>query len=132
MKRAKRYTFKPTTEQQLTLNGLTYAARKLWNVANYERKQWNKESGTPYPNWFYQKKRLKTHFWYKSLPSQSAQTLLHELEGAWKSFYRLKQTGGVENPKPPRYKHTSFHVKYLKDGFQMLDIRRIRLSLRSS
>lgn len=41
----------------------------LWNVANYERKCWINAGDTKYPDWYDQKKRLKDHYWYKSLPS---------------------------------------------------------------
>lgn len=131
VKLAKRCTIIPTTEQQITLGCLCYAARKLWNVANYERKQWAKDSGFPYPNWYDQKKRLKSHFWYKNLPSQSAQELLKVLSGSWKSFYKLKQTGGVENPKPPRYKQSNFNVSFLNNGFKITN-NQIRLTIPAS
>ena len=129
MKLAKSCVINPSSDVALVLGQLTYAAWKLWNVANYERKTWTKESGIPYPNWFDQKKRLKEHFWYKNLPSQSAQELLHTLDGAWRSFYKLKETGGVENPKPPKYKQENFNMKYLKDGFTVLSGNRVRLAI---
>ena len=129
MKLAKSCVINPSSDVALVLGQLTYAAWKLWNVANYERKAWTKESGIPYPNWFNQKKRLKEHFWYKNLPSQSAQELLHTLDGAWRSFYKLKETGGVENPKPPKYKQENFNMKYLKDGFKVLSGNRVRLAI---
>ncbi|MDI6912922.1 MAG: transposase [Desulfitobacteriaceae bacterium] len=129
MKLAKSCVLSPSSNVALVLGHLTYAAWKLWNVANYERKTWTKESGVPYPNWFEQKKRLKEHFWYNNLPSQSAQELLHILDGSWKSFFKLKETNGVENPKPPKYKQENFNVKYLKDGFTVLSGNRVRLAI---
>ncbi len=129
MKLAKFCVINPSSAAALVLGHLTYAARKLWNVANNERKTWTKELGVPYPNWYEQKKRLKDHFWYKNLPSQSAQELLHTLDGAWMSFYKLKETGGVENPKPPKYKRENFNMKYLKDGFKVLCGNRVRLAI---
>ena len=129
MKLAKSCVINATGDVSLVLGHLAYAAWKLWNVANYERKNWNKESGISYPNWYDQKKRLKDQFWYNNLPSQSAQELLHTLEGAWKSFYKLKETGGIENAKPPKFKHEPFNVKYLKDGFTVLSGNKIRLAI---
>jgi Probable transposase. len=111
------YDFKPNTRQGIILDCLTYAASKLWNVANYERISWTKESGLEYPNWYDQKSRLKDDFWYKNLPSQSAQELLKQLEESWRSYYRLKNTGGIMNPKPPGYKHSNFNLRYLNNGF---------------
>jgi putative transposase len=100
---------------------MTYAASKLWNVANYERYEWQKESGLPYPDWYEQKARLKENFWYKNLPSQTAQEVLKQLDEAWNSFYKLKKTGGIENPRPPKYKHSNFNIRYLNKGFVISD-----------
>ena len=129
IKLAKRCAINPHGAERIVLNSLTYATRKLWNVANYERKQWKKDSGVSYPNWYDQKKRLKTHFWYKNLPSQSAQELLAVLERSWKSFYKLKQTGGIQEPRPPRYKHHNYNLKYLNNGFKILSQNKVRFSL---
>ncbi len=129
IKLAKKCTINIGRNDRIILNSLTYATRKLWNVANYERKQWTKSSGIPYPNWYDQKKRLKSHFWYKNLPSQSAQELLAVLHRSWKSFYRLKESGGIENPRSPRYKHDNYNIKYLKDGFKVLSGNKVRFSI---
>ncbi|CAB1249587.1 transposase [Clostridiaceae bacterium BL-3] len=97
-------------------------------MANYERKNWTKESGLEYPSWYRQKKALKDHFWYKSLPSQTAQEVLKQLGDSWKSFYALKKTGVIENPKPPKFKHSNFNIRYLNKGFVLQD-GTLRLSL---
>ena len=129
MKLAKSCVINVTGNVALVLGHLAYATWKLWNVANYERKNWTKESGIAYPNWYDQKKRMKDQFWYNNLPSQSAQELLHTLDGAWKSFYKLKKAGGIENPKPPKFKRAPFNVRYLKDGFIVLAGNKIRLAV---
>lgn len=122
------YEIKPSKTQSVILSCLTYAASKLWNVANYERRNWDKESGETYPNWYVQKKKLKEHFWYKNLPSQSAQEVLKQLSEAWDSFYTLQKTGGVKNAKPPRFKDGNFNVRFLNNGF-VLSSDSIRLSI---
>ena len=129
MKRVISFILNPNKKQQLILGHLTYATSKLWNVANYERRNWNKQSGIKYPDWYEQKKKLKDHFWYKNLPSQTAQELLKQLDESWKSFYKLIQTGGIENPKPPKYKYQPFNIRYLNNGFKLLDNRTLRLSI---
>ncbi len=129
IKLARSFTMRPDNIQAIVLGCLTYAAAKLWNIANYERKSWCKDSGEPYPNWYEQKKRLKTHYWYKALPSQSAQEVLKVLNSAWQSFYTSKKSGLMENPRPPRYKHTNFNIKYLSGGFKILPGNKIRLTL---
>ena len=115
------FELNPNKEQRIILSSLTYASSKLWNVANYERITWTKESGKPYPNWYEQKTRLKESFWYKNLPSQTAQEVLKQLDEAWNSFYKLKKTGGIENPRPPKYKHGNFNIRYLNKGFVISD-----------
>ncbi len=49
------------------------------------------------------------------------------LEKSWKSFFKLKETGGVKNPNPPRYKKIN-NFKYLNNGFK-IDGDFIRLTL---
>lgn len=128
MQRVIQYDFKPNTGQGIILGCLTYAASKLWNVANYKRVNWTIESGLKYPDWFDQKSRLKDDFWYKNLPSQSAQELLKQLDESWRSYYKLKKTGGIKNPNPPGYKHSNFSVRYLNNGFTVNE-GKIRLSI---
>lgn len=118
----------PNKTQKIVFDLLTYASSKLWNVANYERINWTEESGISYPDWYDQKKRLKDHFWYKNLPSQTSQEVLKQLHEAWKSFYKLKKTEGIENLKPPKYKHNNFNVRYLNNGFTISE-GTIRLSI---
>lgn len=94
MKLAKSCVINATGDVSLVLGHLAYAAWKLWNVANYERKNWTKESGITYPNWYDQKKRLKDQFWYKNLPSQSAQETKGFTSGRlgkWWNCYDIKQ-----------------------------------------
>lgn len=112
-----KFELTPDKTQKIVLDTLTYAASKLWNVANYEIMNWTRESGVPYPDWYEQKKQLKDHFWYKNLPSQTSQEVLKQLHEAWQSFYELKKTGGIENPRPPKYKHHNFTIRYLNNGF---------------
>ena len=97
-------------------------------MANYERASWTAESGEKYPDWFEQKSRLKGSFWYRNLPSQSAQEVLKQLDEAWRSYYKLKKTGGVRNPGRPGYKHSNFNVRYLNNGFAVMG-GSIRLSI---
>jgi putative transposase len=93
-----------------------YSAYKLWNIGNYEKRNYKELGFEKYPNWYDQKKRLKTNFFYKNLPSQTAQDVLQQLEEGWKSFYKLLKTGGVANPKPPRFKKDIIDITFLKDA----------------
>ena len=53
----------------LVLGLSTYAAARLYNVGNYERHNFNELGFDKMPDWYSQKKNLKTDMWYKSLPS---------------------------------------------------------------
>jgi Probable transposase. len=128
MQRVIQFDFKPNTRNNIILSSLTYASSKLWNVANYERINWKRESGLKYPDWYDQKSRLKGDFWYKNLPSQSAQELLKQLDESWRSYYRLRNNNGTRNPNPPGYKHSNFNLRFLNNGFVVSD-EKIRLTI---
>lgn len=83
---SRREVFLPTEEQKIILGHMGYAAFKLWNVANYEKRNYKEIGMTRYPNWYDQKKRLKENFFYKNLPSQTAQDVLQQLEERGKAF----------------------------------------------
>ena len=108
----------PTEEQQKILGSMGYAAYKLWNVANYEKRNYKEMGMEKFPEWYDQKKRLKENFFYKNLPSQTAQDVLQQLQEAWKSFFTLQKTGGVENPRPPRFRKDKMDITFLKDAIR--------------
>ena len=76
------------------------------------------------------KKAHKEDLWYKQLPSQTAQEVCRLLDKAWKSFYALKRSGGIETPRPPRFKQESIPITYMQMGIvHERDTDRVRLSL---
>lgn len=97
---------------------MCYAAYKLWNVCNYERNNYKNLGLEKYPDWYYQKSKHKDDLWFKSLPSQTAQEICKLLDKSWKSFYRLKESGGIENPGSPRYKKDKMPITYMQNGIQ--------------
>ena len=110
-------TIKLNKSESNIIGHMCYAAYKLWNVCNYER--WNyKDLSLPveYPNWYYQKAAHKDDLWFKQLLSQTAQEICKQLDKAWKSFYSLKKSGGIENPKPPCFKHDNIAITYMQNG----------------
>lgn len=125
----KNITFKPNIKESIVLNSLAYSSSKLWNIANYEKKNYKALGFDKFPDWYDQKKRLKDEFWYKNLPSQTAQNVLDVLHKSWKSFFKLIKTGGIENPKPPRFKQANFNFSFLNKGFKIIDDNIIRFSL---
>ena len=125
---SRREVFLPTEEQKIILGHMGYAAFKLWNVANYEKRNYKEIGMTRYPNWYDQKKRLKENFFYKNLPSQTAQDVLQQLEEAWKSFFVLLRSKGVENPRPPRFRKEKMDITFLKDAIRQEE-GKIRLTI---
>ena len=118
------------TETQANIIGhLGYSASKLWNVCNYERQNYDPSSGDPYPDWYYQKKAHKENIWFKSLPSQTAQEVCKLLDKSWKSFFVLNKTKGIQNPKPPKFKHEPIPVTYMQNGIKRISNVALRLSI---
>lgn len=117
----KKFYLKATEEQSIILGSMCKSSAKLWNIANYEKRNYKELGFEKYPNWYDQKKRFKNNFWYKNLPSQTAQEVLNILEKSWKSFFKLKETGGTHNPRPPRFKKkgSKYNIKYLNNGFKI-------------
>ena len=125
----KKIIFKPSQEELIVLNSFAYASAKLWNIANYEKRNYEELGFDKFPDWYDQKKRLKSENWYQSLPSQTAQDVLDKLHKSWKSFFVLKKTGGVQNPKPPRFKKDGFNFSFLNNGYKVIDDHTIRFSI---
>ena len=125
----KKIIFKPSQEELIVLNSFAYASAKLWNIANYEKRNYEELGFDKFPDWYDQKKRLKSENWYQSLPSQTAQDVLDKLHKSWKSFFVLKETGGVQNPKPPRFKKDGFNFSFLNNGYKVIDDHTVRFAI---
>lgn len=114
---SRKSTVKLNDKETNLIGHMCFAAYKLWNVCNYERKHY-KELSLPvkYPDWYYQKKAHKDNLWYKQLPSQTAQEVCKILDKSWKSYYALKKSGGIKNPHPPRYKQDNIAITYMQNA----------------
>jgi putative transposase len=127
---SKKTSIKVSQEYANVIGHMCYAASKLWNVCNYERQHYKEMGMEKYPDWYYQKKSHREDLWYKQLPSQTAQEVCKLLDKAWKSFYALKRSGGIENPRPPRFKQESIPITYMQMGIvHEWDTEKVRLSL---
>lgn len=124
----KKMHYIPSETEKIVLGHMGYAAYKLWNVGNYEKQNYQKLEMEEYPNWYSQKKRLKDNFFYKNLPSQSAQDVLQQLEEAWKSFFTKKENGD-KLAKPPKFKHSKMSVTFLKGAIKQTEKGVIRLTI---
>mgnify|MGYP000177473973 CR=1 FL=1 len=118
-----------TTESNI-VGHMCYAASKLWNVCNYERRNFKELGMVRYPDWYDQKARLKGNMWFKSLPSQTAQEVCKLVDKSWKSFYTLIKSKGIQNPKPPRFKQSGMTITYMQNAIvHVSGSKRVRLSL---
>lgn len=109
-------TVKLNNDESNIVGHMNYAAYKLWNVCNYERHNYKPAKDSGYPDWYHQKKDHKDDLWFKQLPSQTAQETLHILHQAWKSYFVLLKSGGIKNPKPPKYKNSGIVITYMQNG----------------
>ena len=118
-----------TTESNI-VGHMCYAASKLWNLCNYERRNFKELGMVHYPDWYDQKARLKGNMWFKSLPSQTAQEVCKLVDKSWKSFYALIKSKGIQNPKPPRFKQSGMTITYMQNAIvHVSGSKRVRLSL---
>ena len=122
-------TIKLSDNYSNIIGHMCYAAYKLWNACNYERLH-HKELNLPveFPDWYYQKAAHKDDLWYKQLPSQTAQEICKQLDCSWRSYFQLLKTGGIEKPKPPKFKHDNIAVTYMQNGI-VHDSDTVRLSI---
>ncbi len=100
------------------LRHMGYAAYKLWNIGNYEKRNYKELNLEKYPDWYDQKKRLKTNFFFKNLPSQTAQEVLKQLEESYKSYFTLRKKHPESDYRPPRYKNNLIDITFLKDAIK--------------
>ena len=101
MKQTVLYKLNPTFEQERHLHNLCSIATKLYNTDNYQRREaWDKTGKIP--NWYEQKKKLKSNHWYRLLSAQTAQAVIKNLQDAYVSWFRLRKTD--KNAKPPRFR----------------------------
>jgi IS605 OrfB family transposase len=123
MKLVHSFIFKPNKYESLILGYLTYASARLYNVGLYERYEYKKLGFESMPDWYKQKRNLRTDKWFKSLPSQTAQDVLQRVDEGFKSYFKLLKTKGIENPKGPYYKKKNSHynIKYLNNSFKLID-----------
>ena len=108
-------------QDALLLALASFAATKMWNVANHERKAVWQETGK-IPGFPDQCKTLKTNRWYKLLPSQAAQEVLAELDDSYRSWYSHRKNGDTE-ARPPGYrkKDTLSTLTFKQNAFEMLE-----------
>lgn len=120
MKLCIKYRVNPTKQQELYLDKLGYYATKLYNTDNYQRREnWNLTGKIP--NWYEQKKSLKKNHWFKLLPSQTAQSVIKNLQENYNSWFKLRKIDETANPPMFRKKDklsviTFFQQFKLKDN----------------
>jgi putative transposase len=107
---------KVNNDEAIIIGHMCYAASKLWNVCNYERRNYKSLELSKFPDWYYQKSAHKDDLWYKNLPAQTAQELCKQLDGAWKSYISGLKSKKTINPKPPKFKNESTAITYLQKG----------------
>ena len=129
MKLSKQTTIRLTSSEANIIGHMNYMAVKYWNTLNYERLHYRELGFESMPDWYKQKKTHKNDFFARNLPSQTAQEKAKQLDKSWKSYFTLLRTGGVENPKPPKFKHDKIPITYMQNGIKRTSDDTLRLSL---
>ena len=112
MQRTNTVLLTPTREQEQQLRSLAEASARLWNMANYERRQALFKSQRAF-TYAQQCKHLKDTDTFKQLGTCKAQALLMKLREAWGSYYALKHLERLSQ-LPPHMKHVR-PPRYMKD-----------------
>ncbi|MFX0060851.1 MAG: RNA-guided endonuclease InsQ/TnpB family protein [Candidatus Hermodarchaeota archaeon] len=127
MLRTLRLKFRRDKEHQRVLDHMSFVCTKLWNTANWERRdQWGKTGEIP--SYADQCTSLKENKWYKLLHSQSAQGILQKLAFAYKSWYKLHKKDPRARPPGFRPKTMKSTILYKQAGFKV-EGNKIRLAL---
>lgn len=126
---SKETTIRISDDYSNILSHMNYAASKLWNVCNYERRNYKTLGLEKFPDWYYQKKYHKENLWFKALPSQTAQEVCKQLDKSWKSYFVLLESKGIEHPKPPRFKQKGIAITYMQNAIKRTDDSTLRLTL---
>ncbi len=127
MKQTIIYKLNTTKEQEKHLYNLCSIATKLYNTDNYIRRATWKKCGK-IPSWYTQKKKvLKDNHWYKLLPSQTAQEVTHNLQGAYNSWFKLRKKDNKANPPRFRKKDMLSPISFYQQ-FKIID-NKIKLSM---
>ena len=90
------------------LDRMGLACSKLWNVALYHTRQVWDETGK-IPSAYDTQKAVQEHYWYKQLPTHTAQAVIQELWQAYKSWFGHRRNGNGR-ARPPKYRKQNGQV----------------------
>lgn len=112
------------------LDRIGLACSKLWNVALYHSRQVWEETGK-IPRAYDTQKAVQDHFWFRQLPTHTAQAVTQELWQAYKSWFGHRRNGNAQ-ARPPSYRKQNGQVSpstitFKRSGFR-LEGNTLRLS----
>jgi len=90
------------------LNQMGLACSKVWNVVLYHTRRVWEETGK-IPSAYDTQKVVQEHYWYKQLPTHTAQAVTQELWQAYKSWFSHRRNGDGQ-ARPPNYRKRSGKV----------------------
>lgn len=104
------------------LDRMGLASSKLWNVALYHTRQVWEETGQ-IPRAYDIQKAVQGHFWFKQLPTHTAQAVTQQLWQAYKSWFGHRRNGNSQ-ARPPRYRKRNgcvppSTVTFKRSGFRL-------------
>ncbi len=105
-------------EQHLILDRMAFASTKLWNIANWERRQKWEQTGK-IPNYYDQEAVLRDNPWHKRLPHHSAQAVLQKLDQSYRSWFRLRKTDSTSRPPGFRPKESLSIITFKESAFRV-------------
>jgi len=112
MQRTNTILLAPTEAEEQELRALADASARLWNMANYERRQ-AYFTARRVPSYENQWRIFKESEPFRRIGTCKGQALLHKLREAWGSFFALKRLQRI-GQLPPHIKCVS-PPRYVKD-----------------
>ena len=111
--RVERHVIRQSDSRYAAIDGASFAAKELYNVANYQTRQ-SFCAGSGYVSFPTLNKALKASPYYRALPAKVAQQVLRMLDQNWQSFFAANSDF---KQNPGKYKSCPSLPHYLrKDG----------------
>lgn len=105
-------------EKHRVLDRMAFASTKLWNTANWERRQKWEQTGK-IPNYYEQENILRDNPWHKRLPHHSAQAVLQKLDQSYRSWFVLRRTDTTARPPGFKPKESLSIITFKESAFRV-------------
>jgi putative transposase len=105
-------------QQHRVLDRMTFAVTKLWNIANWERRQVWDQTGK-IPNYYEQEKALRDNPLAQATPSPLRSGRMQKLDQSYRAWFPLRKTDPTANPSGFRKKESLSTITLKESAFRV-------------